>query len=40
VIQAGLARARVSHFDLDLGRDLADPLVAFFRRREMSRGSK
>jgi len=38
VIEKGLKRARVSHFDLDLGGDLADPLVAFFRRREMSRG--
>ena len=38
VIQRGLTRARVSHFDLDLGGDLADPLVTFFRRREMSRG--
>jgi len=40
VIQAELARARVSHFDLDLGGNLADPLVAFFRRREMSRGGR
>ncbi len=34
-----LARARVSHFDLCLEDDLAEALIAFFRRRELSRGS-
>jgi len=40
VIQRGLTRARVSHFDLDLGGDLADPLVAFFRRRAQRHGGR
>lgn len=36
-IGSRLARARVERFDLRTERDLAEPLVAFFRRREMAR---
>jgi uncharacterized protein (DUF58 family) len=32
-----LMRAGVDRFDLRIGEDLADPLVAFFRRRETRR---
>jgi len=36
---AGLAKARVDHFDLPTSGDLAEPLIAFFRRRTRRRGT-
>jgi uncharacterized protein (DUF58 family) len=37
-IHGALRRAQVDRFDLPVDRDLAAPLVEFFRRRAMSRG--
>jgi hypothetical protein len=34
------ARARPDWIDLDLGGDLADPLVSFFRRRAKQHGGR
>jgi hypothetical protein len=34
------ARARADWIDLDLGGDLADPLVSFFRRRAKQHGGR
>ncbi len=39
-IHAALSRARADRFDLRIERDLANPLVEFFRRRALSRGPK
>ena len=37
-VHAALTQARIDRFDLRIDRDLAAPLVEFFRRRALSRG--
>ncbi|MCP3919235.1 MAG: DUF58 domain-containing protein [bacterium] len=39
-LQASLVRACVDHFEVDLGGDLAEPLVGFFKRRAARHGRR
>jgi uncharacterized protein (DUF58 family) len=39
-LSAAFVRARVDNFEVDLGKDLAEPLVSFFKRRAAAHGRR